>query len=571
MFTANKEPLSIFFSGEKKYNVPFFQRRYVWTEENWQELWDSILQVVEQHGGDRERFVGMIITKPCPRQKLSDVNQFDLIDGQQRLTTFSLILKALSDQCNEPDDDNMKRNLENCLYFNDDGNTKHIRIKHSRDDFKCYEKIITGNNVDQSHKLGECYNFFKSQIVETLNGDDKITIRMIKDVILNQMQTISVLLQSDDHEQEIFDTLNSLGVKLTVAELLKNYVFNDAEMREFYTEYWENVYETDEKTIDFWDTEITSGRVKRTNLQILLHCFLIIQNDNVDDVKIEKLFMEYKNQLRDKTTDQKVNFLSDLRKYAEIYKTFPSGEDVKNITNNNREKCLFRILHKFLITTPYPLILYFYEQYDDAESRNAFVITLASYFMRRYICKLTAKNYNHVFVDIMRAMKKGKKLEEVLENYSEETNMFPKDEEMKNAFRVSCLNNTHAHEVLYFIALAHASDRRSDAISLRDKYSIEHIMPKQWRQHWNVDNLSEEQSEERDDYLRTMGNLTLATQSLNSSMKNAAWDKKCITLQKYSRLKITTDYLNKPKWNEQEIAERADKLYEYAKEIWPRK
>src|ERR1039458_7129516 len=116
-------------------------------------------------------------------------------------------------------------------------------------------------------------------------------MEQLKTIILNNVPVISMLLSANDDEQEIFDTINSLGVKLTTGELLKNYIFKEKEIQNYYEGQWYSVFEDDEEQIEFWNKNKTAGRISRTNIEVLLYCYLVIQTKNI--VELEKLFKEY--------------------------------------------------------------------------------------------------------------------------------------------------------------------------------------------------------------------------------------------------------------------------------------
>jgi len=147
--------------------------------------------------------------------------------------------------------------------------------------------------------------------------------------MLNNVPAISMMLSPDDDEQEIFDTINSLGVRLTTGELLKNHIFMDAPIRSSFVELWKDVYEGSEDQVEFWNSEKTAGRIIRTNIEVMLYCYLIAKTGQ--EVLLESLFKEYKAWLNGKSIDERIAFLSELREYAEIYSSFPRESDLSQI------------------------------------------------------------------------------------------------------------------------------------------------------------------------------------------------------------------------------------------------
>jgi uncharacterized protein with ParB-like and HNH nuclease domain len=581
MINANKERLGAFFQGQLEYVVPFYQRSYVWEEDNWETFWDGIWSVFEKiragAANRAEHFIGTLITKQSPAERLGQ-NQYDIIDGQQRLTTVALLFKAMV-QARNGDLPNLRGVLESLLHFDDAHGARHLRIIHSRIDTEYFEAIIRGADLgglsNQEHKMLRAYKFF-------LNKTEDLTDQEINDlmtVVLSCVPVVSMLLAADDDEQVIFDTINSLGVKLTTAELLKNYVFKERELQALYESHWTPVFEASEEQVDFWGKDKTAGRIIRNNIEVLLYCYLVIKT--MSEVRLETLFKEYKDWLHEKTAVERRDFLRELKEYAEIYFAFPSDEDLNEISFGDVEKRFFHVIENLEITTIYPLVLHLYKNVEDEGERHAMLSMLESYLVRRNVCRLTSKNYNNVFVEIIRALTKvvadehraltAQDLFTTLTAYDDDTNRFPDDATVADGFRTSSLSNKHAKEILYCIALKqkhnpHADVQRLSAQSL----SVEHIMPKKWEEHWNEDELDEDEKIERNKKLRALGNLTLVTKRLNSKMQNAAWEDKKPVLRRHSSLEITTNYLNVEEWDENAIEDRGDDLLAVAQSIWPR-
>lgn len=574
MINANKELLNSFFSNNLQYVVPFFQRPYVWNEENWETLWEHISRIAEKTTTDSksEHFIGTLITKQRASSKIGE-NKLDLIDGQQRLTTFSLLLKAIATKASgESPYNRLKDKTNELIVFENSKAEKFIRIEHSRNDREYFEAILLDKDLSQlqnkEHKILKAYQFFLNKLKD--HSDEELD--NLKTVILSNVPIISMLLEAKDDEQEIFDTINSLGVRLTTGELLKNYIFHDDAIKSLYDDYWEKVFEDDEEQIKFWSKNKTSGRTIRTNIEVLLYCYLTIQKKSI--VELEKLFNEYKNWLQNKITPEIVIFLEELRQYATIYYNFPEGTELNEISFSQEEERFFHIIEKLEITTVYPLILYIYKQVADEGVRLQMLNLLESYLVRRNICRLTTKNYNNVFIQIIGKLSEEESVSmesllEILYSYTEDTNRFPSEGDVIAAFSNEAISNANAREILYCISLYQIYNPKNDVSKLSSSsYSVEHIMPQKWETNWSDEQMDDAGEIHRNKKIKTLGNLTLVTKSLNSSMKNAAWSVKKEALKDFSLLKITTEYVDKPEWNEAEIENRANDLSSVALKIW---
>jgi hypothetical protein len=451
-----------------------------------------------------------------------------------------------------------------------------IRIRSSRKDLPYFNAVIqdyqTTGLPNQDHKMLRAYEYFKEQ-VQSFSDEQIDTLRA---VILEKVPVISMLLSSDDDEQVIFDTINSLGVKLTTAELLKNHIFKDERLEHLYTAVWEPVFEADEKTITFWDKDKTAGRMIRKNIEVLLYCYLMITTQS--EIQLDSLYKEYKNWLKNQSDKDKTRFLNDLKQYAEYFADLPEGEQLNEISYVEDEKRFFHVVENLSITTVYPLILFIYREVTDEDERRSILNLLESYLVRRNICRLTTKNYNNLFMSMIRTLA-GRRdrsqqlsvgsIKDILSSFSEETNRFPDDVEVMAAFKKSALSNQNAREILYLIALYQKKSPLVDVAKLSlSSYSVEHMMPVKWQQNWPILDPDDQPPASRDKAIRMLGNLTLVTKRLNSKLSNDAWDKKRKTLRKYSSLNITTDYLDGDGWDETSIYSRAGDLAELAIEMW---
>lgn len=576
MITASKDKLRSYFQTSAQYKVPFFQRAYIWTEENWESLWENIFQVYSDAKDDKksEHFIGTIITKQRPAAKLGE-DWHDLIDGQQRLTTISLLLKGLSDSCNG-ELPKLRDEIDRLLVYEDARGEKCFRMELCKNDMPYFKAIVEGGPMgilnSKENAIIQAYKYFKDKVKDF--GDENLAV--LENVILERVPVISMLLSSDDDEQVIFDTINSLGVKLTTAELLKNFIFQDKTQESLYERLWEPTFEEDEKTVQFWNKGKTSGRIIRTNIEVLLYCYLIIETKK--EIRLDHLYKEYKDWLAKKTVEERTVFLENLIKYADTYYRFPEGEELNEIAYAETEKRFFHIIENLSITTVFPLVLYIYREVTDPDERNSILELLESYLVRRNICRLTTKNYNNLFISMIQILDKAKNegqiinrdiFKKILESFTEDTNKFPNDTEFKDEFLTAKLSNQNSREILFCIALNQRKSPMSDIKKLSSSsYSIEHMMPIKWKENWMTPDMDEQKTENRDKALRTLGNLTLVTRRLNSKLSNAAWIEKKETLKKYSSLSMTVDYLPATDWNEEKITLRADDLLISALDMW---
>jgi uncharacterized protein with ParB-like and HNH nuclease domain len=579
MNISKESLIKLFNTGTNQYVIPFFQRPYVWKKEDCENLYEDLIQTyqINKTNSEKEHFIGTIITKNSPNSTQMTA-QYDLVDGQQRMTTFSLLIKALANSVDmtQENAEHLYSNLNSSLSFKDAYGKIHHRIIHNRLDRKSFDMIMESDGTKDDdiakneNKIVDTYLYFRDKFKDSSNDE----LLMKNMTLLHKFPAINMVLERHDDEQEIFDTINSLGVKLTTSELLKNHIFSDKDSQALYKEYWEDVFEADEDTVKFWNAKKTAGRVYRENIDVLLYCFLIIEKEK--DVSLEHLFKDYKEWLSSKTFKEKESFLITLKSYAEVYINLPTGTELNNMHFSDNEKRFFHVIENLNITTIYPLILFIYNNVTDTVERLKCLTLLESYLVRRAVCKLTTKNYNNLFISLIKQLKTEDKdnksietkLEEALTNYTEDTGKFPTNDEFTTAFYTTTLSNQHAKEILFIITLYQINTVLNDLTALSSSaFSVEHMMPKKWDENWYQD-FTPEEIYNRNRKLLTLGNLTIITKNLNSKLRNSSWSNKQAILNQYSTLPITTAYTVLDDWNEATINHRADDLAQLALLIW---
>lgn len=194
--------------------IPFFQRAYVWKKENWEKFFEDLKNSFDSK---KEHFLGSVILKRSQGNK----NFSNVIDGQQRLTTFSILIKSLYDKLEE----SKKQHFKSCLFedYTDDFSPK---INHSHLDKKKFMLVMQGNTDAQIQEgiLG-CYNFFTEQIQKQYGDNREHIFEFIK-YINDSKIWVAVTLNANEDEQKIFDSINSTGEPLPAADIIKNALFD---------------------------------------------------------------------------------------------------------------------------------------------------------------------------------------------------------------------------------------------------------------------------------------------------------------------------------------------------------
>jgi uncharacterized protein with ParB-like and HNH nuclease domain len=566
---AGKRTINEIFNGSRILEIPFFQRSYVWDETQWERLLEDVETVSQTR---TPYFMGSVILKQQPTDTSSAVGDVrTVIDGQQRLTTLSILLKVL---CLKNDS---LRKFDKRFRLDDNRTV----LQHNHNDLKAYNAIMELNSIqpiEGKDNISRAYQYF----VDNLDSN-----KVDFDIVCHSILFVGIDLTADEDEQQIFDTINSLGVRLTTAELLKNYFFGRDDIED-YNRNWLEIFEKDEETKAYWDREITAGRTKRTFIDLFFFSFLQIKiqdselgvkaEDKLSFSKVDKMFDSYKRLIKIYYANDKRTILKEIREYAEIFRKAINADIIDDeLPAEAGIERLNAIIFALDTTTLIPYVLFVERNVPDVTLRNELYHFLESYILRRLVTRATTKNYNQLFADrlILNRVLSKEGFINYLGNQDDKTNRMPADEEVVFAFNESVLTNKYAAGVLYLIE-SKIRNRRHHSTQLLgvNKYSLEHLIPKKWRNHWpfSDDKIA---ADFRDRKLLTLGNLTIITQALNASIRDADWSTKKSGqgnrggLKKYAEgIETLSPYLEADAWDETAIQNRASYLATKALETW---
>lgn len=566
---AGKRSINDIFNGNKILEIPFFQRSYVWDESQWSRFLEDMEDV---SFNNRPYFMGSIILKQQLTSSGKSIgDKRTIIDGQQRITTLCLFFKVISLRI---------QNSYLASIFRLPLHNNEIALLHNHNDEFAFNRILNLNEeveIDNDDNISRAYMYFS----------EKIDICKIEfQNILTNLMFVGIDLGIDEDEQQIFDTINSLGVRLTTSELLKNYLFSRKEL-DLFKSHWLLIFEKDEDTKTYWDSEAVSGRQKRTLADIFFSAFLQIKiqsselnvsaKDKEQFTKVSGLFDSYKKLIQDYNIDKK-ELLKEIKSYAKIFfETFNLDVVQTQLTEESGLDRMNAIIFGLENTTLIPYVLFIQKNAIASEAIKIFIY-LESYFLRRIVCRASTKNYNQLFGErlIANSILNKSDLKAFLDARSDQTNFMPSDDELLEGFLNSKLSNFQAKGVLYFIeSKIRSRAKHSTALLGIKDYSLEHIMPKKWENNWPI--ISDDVLKTyRNRIILTLGNLTIITSSLNSSIRDADWATKKnghgykLGLVHYSSgLDTFSSYLSNATWDETLISRRANFLAQKAREIWP--
>ena len=272
--------VSSLFGNEVQYIIPLFQRHYVWNEANqWLPLWEDIEEKVSQRvsvESTNERsthhFTGAIVIQQRGTH-VNEVKKYEIIDGQQRLTTFQIILCALRDICQEREYEGIlgkiERHIRNEFYNSNEEQYKLIPTEYDRDTFI---SLVDNGSVNSSRLIQQAYQFFRNKIDDVVNTDEK-QIQTLLRSILEDFALVQIRLDPDDQPEKIFESLNARGEPLLQFDLLRNNLFLKARVEEnrdqLYQDYWKHFENP------YWEGTITVARKKITLSELFFQHFIM--------------------------------------------------------------------------------------------------------------------------------------------------------------------------------------------------------------------------------------------------------------------------------------------------------
>ena len=560
------------FLGARKtaFVVPVYQRNYDWKKDNCKQLFEDIVAIIKSND---EHFLGTICFKVDSSYERS------IIDGQQRLTSITLMLKAIYDY-----DKDIRDEVSDSYFYNkgSDIDTDFLRYKlhlNKRDDI-IYHVLLENSSKDVDDILtitqkNSCiyqnYLYFYDMVDDYIKDGGTV-----KDILkaLRRLTIIALEIEKEN-PQEIFESLNSTGLDLTNVDLLRNFFlmqFAHKEQTDLYDKYWskiEDIIGTDRMEQYFVDFLVFK---KRSDA--------IIINGKRSHINERNLYIAFKDYYKslpyEGNLEKTTNCFYELKTYANLYKNFLFKDDI----NLNKEPKL-RVKLYFLLTINdsskvRSLLLYIYDLFDknliDENMLSEVIDSISSLSFRAKLCK--AQGINRQFAgSVMQRLHQITDYSQFVELFWQAITIgkgsyaFPSDVEFINVLVNKDLYSAlHSKGMKYLLYMLESHSKFSKGLPLFDDetISIEHIMPQTLNTHWKQ-YLTQETMESYESSLHRLGNLALT--NYNGEMSNKSFeDKKSI--YKDSKFYYTTSLTQYKQWQISEINNRSQKLANEARNIW---
>lgn len=620
---ASTLKLERIFDSTISYQVPLFQRPYVWTEVNWELLWEDIHPLLNKRlVGEKTRahFLGAVVLEQLGHTTGSTETR-QVIDGQQRFTTLQLFLVAARDLAQKHD----SAKYVQCFKHLVENNAAMVNLPHEvfkvwptnsdRAAFKlaheagslqglAKELADRGSHDGLSKNIIQAYQYFSAVLAGWMAGknnpeDDAAFVAKTMDerldalwqVVRNDLQVVVIDLEADDETQVIFETLNARGEDLLPADLIKNYLFRrcvdvgqDAnDIEHLYTKYWQ-AFES-----EWWRVKVVQGRIERPRIDLFVQHYLALMT--LDDIKTSHLFNAYKDFEREGKAPAGSNIpfpstpaehIKQISKYGRVYKSlYDAPPDTR----------LGRFLERLEVletSTVLPFILHACAELrpnNDAEL-DGILDVVESYLIRRMVAGLDTKNYNKHFVELIKSVEAAKEVSvatvsRFLLKSQSESAVFPDDLTVFVILRDTKLYNRLTQKrvrLLLEVLSERLAHDKSEPVTTPKRMTIEHVLPQSWQEYWPVpsdiaaDPVAKAKfSEARAAALHKLGNLTLINKRLNPALGNLGWAAKRPEIQQYSMLHINR-YFHTPasdSWAEDAINVRGELLAKMLLQTWP--
>lgn len=541
--------------SKKRFIIPVYQRNYDWKIENCKQLYDDLIQVIKNNS--KTHFFGSIVSVYEPSGRNTE---FLIIDGQQRLTTMSLLFLALYNLLEEKiiisEDESLKDQIyEDFLVDKYQPQEKRMKLKPIKNDQKAFSKLFNSkDDYIKDSNLTINYSYFYERIQK-----QEITIDELFDAIC-RLEIINITLNNEDNPQLIFESLNSTGLDLSEGDKIRNYILMGLPKQkqdEYYEKYWNCIEKCTKYDVSSFIRDYLSVKQLVIPLQ-------------------KKVYINFKKYVEDSSL-KIIEILEDLLSYAKRYNILLCGKTSSKELNS----CINR-LNRLETTVTRPFFLEVLRLYDENqinlnEVTEAFSIT-ESYLFRRTICDLPTNALNKIFLLLNREIMRYDGTDS---NYIEKLKFallskkdrarFPNDDDFSLMFTEKPIYQMNSKNKIYIL------ERLENFGTLEDKdiyrhydegeYSIEHIMPQHLTPAW-IKELGDSYEEIHDTWLHRIANLTLT--AYNSKYSNSTFVEKKTMKNGFedSGIRLNTYVSKKDKWTLAELRDRNDYLLKRALDIW---
>ena len=554
---ATEANLLAFLKKSPQFVIPIYQRTYSWTEKECRQLWDDILRA-GRNDAVSAHFVGSIVYIEQGLYQVSTQSPLLVIDGQQRLTTVTLLTAALARALGdtEPVEGFSRRKLRNYYLLNpEEDGERHYKLLLSQTDKESLKAIVDDREQPKewSLRVTENFHLFQSLIAGSA-GDLAAVCKGLAKLLV-----VDVALSRDqDNPQLIFESMNSTGRELSQADLIRNFILMGLEPQlqtRLYQEYWR-------------PTEVDFGQeAYGTHFDAFMRHYLTVKTGEIPNQN--QVYEAFKAHARSpEIAEAGVEALvRDIREYARYFCAMALGAE-----SDPDLRLAFQDLRELKVDVAYPFLLELYDDYANGNLPRADFLTavrlIEAYVFRRAVCAIPTNSLNKTFATFTKSVRKDRYLESIqaqlllLPSYRR----FPSDDEFRRDLQTRDLYNFGSRRSYWLRRLENHG--RKERVPV-DEYTIEHILPQnpnlsvQWRTA-----LGPEWEHVQQTWLHTLGNLTLTGYNSEYSDRPFVEKRDMPGGFKESPLKLNAGLAQLDHWYEETIKSRAEKLSAVAADVW---
>lgn len=566
---ASETTLRNLLEGGKQFQIPLFQRPYSWQKKHWETLWDDLIKIYNDEVKGFY-FLGPIVTQ-AELGTADGITPYVVVDGQQRLTTLSILLAALRTYLKKEDKQLAEQIHEFYLINKYQKGDEFYKILPTQDDCDVYQSLIDSKNIKDVKKEGQIYDaykFFDSKLKKPdLEENIQLDYSKFRNIILERLVLVNITTDSNDNPYLIFESLNNKGEDLSQADLVRNYLFmnlSHEEREAVYNNYWLPLQESFQEKM---------SELNKPYAEELTKAFWFYLRKDGESISEKSVYQTIKKRF-DAFKDEKYKFKAELQnliQFAHYYLRLNFIEEEPE----PRLQRKYQRLKRLDFTTCQIFLLNIYDDYVhnkiSLDNFEKIIHFLESYFVRRWLSGITTRTLGKVFDNLYKQVIEHNPndlvsaLRAVLSSYTG-TQAFPDDTTFRESLIYKQLYSKSAtvNDRVKFV-LESLEETLSKEQVLPDKLTIEHIMPQKLTLEWK-NMLGANHANIHKNWLHTLGNLTLT--AYNAELSNKSFDNKQKDFSDYSNIGLNKYFRNLIAWNEEEITKRAEYLADIAINLW---
>ena len=609
---------------KSRFLVPLYQRKYQWDDQRLEPFWDDVrVQVDHYLQGDtkNKHYMGaLIVYDITPKPATARTLLLNVVDGQQRLTTFQIFLASLREVARNYDCESIMDQIvsyvRNELQAKDSDNLTKYKLTPSPPDKQIFQDFVDlpykqisekyfrywyQNRVPKNcpiRSLRAYYFFYKGlddYVKDRLkngtespsdegdsfdSGQVSKVLEAILTMFLSNLYLVYITLDEEDDAQAIFESLNSKGQALTAMDLVRNDIFRRVERengQDAVQHYYEQIWSSFEDA--WWGTKAPYSNPPRPRIDhFLAH---VLRAETGREIQVRNLYADYREFATPRKSSRFEHVedeLTLLQRYAPMYEILEGRGGTPE--EEPSLHWLGKKLRAWKVTTAYPIAMKIGLADMDEEEKYRLANLIYSYIVRRDICGLPTKSLNKVFQSVTTHLNnRGTNIQALRESLKEKEGSlrFPRDEDFRKNILIRDVYNMNREKVLdilFELELTHRNQLTEEIVQSKT-LTIERVLPESWTNKWpfpdgkclNISS-SEEEVLRRKNLIPTLGNLTLLTSRLNAAAGNRGFVEKRKQYKEHSILSMNEWFDKKEKWTEDEIKERGSMLADLAIDTW---